>query len=212
MLTMLMPTTFNNWAIFVKRYCGAFKGLYGWVYSGATNIEVSEDGVSEPLTSVLADLMVRRTMDDPRLAETMPSLLQSTLMVEFDDRQRAAYDNHFNGWMSEWEQYRDLGRGSMPPGWVLNMLTDVRHFTGKLKVEEAVKWAKHYNETTHKPLVIFAHHVDVLRALFEGLDDEVALIDGSTPMKQRQEYIEQFQDGELCYLICSTMAMKEGVN
>ena len=218
-LTMLMPTTFNNWAIFVKRYCGAFKGLYGWVYSGATNIDVSEDNVTEPLTSVLADLMVRRTMDDPRLAETMPSLLQSTLMVEFDDRQRAAYDNHFNGWMSDWEQFRDLGSGSMPPGWVLNMLTDVRHFTGKLKVEEAVKWAQHYHVTTDKPLVIFAHHVDVLHALFEELGDRrhpkydgVALIDGSTPMKQRQEYIEQFQDGELCYLICSTMAMKEGVN
>ena len=228
-LSMLMPGTFNNWATYVKKYCGAFKGLYGWVYSGATNIEQSEDGSTQPLTSLLADLMVRRTMDDPRLAETMPSLLQSTLMVEFDERQRATYDNHFNGWMSEWEQFRDLGSGSMPPGWVLNMLTDVRHFTGKLKVETAVNWAHHYWVTSSKPLVIFAHHVDVLTGVSDGLrafdphsqdfthlennpESRVGLIDGSTPMHKRQALIEMFQKGSLPFLVCSTLAMKEGVN
>ena len=66
-------------------------------------------------------------------------------------------------------------------------------------------------DTTGKPLVIFAHHKDVLQQLADRLPNR-ALITGDTMEKNRQTYINSFQEGELDFLICSTNAMREGVN
>ena len=38
------------------------------------------------------------------------------------------------------------------------------------------------------------------------------MIDGETHESNREKFIAQFQDGKVRYLICSTMAMKEGIN
>ena len=51
----------------------------------------------------------------------------------------------------------------------------------------------------------------MIEKLYERLDD-VANITGDTPAKLREELIQDFQAGEINFLICSTMAMKEGVN
>ena len=40
----------------------------------------------------------------------------------------------------------------------------------------------------------------------------VETITGSTPDKDRQRIIADFQEGKIPFLICSTLAMKEGVN
>jgi len=94
------------------------------------------------------------------------------------------------------------------------MMTELRHIAGRLKIEAAVKWASEYHESTNKPLVIFAHHKDVLREVYDRLvtKNKVGIITGDTNQTQRETFIEMFQEGHLDFLICSTMAMKEGVN
>ena len=66
-------------------------------------------------------------------------------------------------------------------------------------------------------MVIFAHHKDVVESIGYWLDHHAAdcaaeCITGSTPDKIRQAYIADFQEGKMPFLICSTLAMKEGVN
>ena len=170
--------------------------------------------------------MLRRSMDDPRIAGEMPSLVESIIPVELTDEQMTTYKNTHNSWMQAWvDQQQNFG--STDAGFTLNMMTELRHQAGLLKVDAAVKWANTYFENTGKPLVIFAHHRDVIDSLYQRLGNykpptairsqgvSSALIDkitGETQPFIREEIIQLFQEGELRFLICSTNAMREGVN
>ena len=209
-LNMLKPSTFADFFIFGKKYCAAIHNGYGWDFGGASNIEASEDGTTVPLNHLLKDIMLRRTMDDPRLSEQMPDLLESIIEVDIG---RSAYDTAYNTLMDQLEYYRTTGSGSIPPGLLLNMLTELRHAAGLEKIHPATTWALDYQETAQKPLVIFAHHKDVVGGVSEILKHAGSRsIDGSTPDSKRQEYIDEFQAGKVPFLVCSTLAMMEGVN
>jgi SWI/SNF-related matrix-associated actin-dependent regulator 1 of chromatin subfamily A len=211
-LNMLKPSTFPDYFLFGKKYCAAIHNGYGWDFGGASNIETSDDGVTVPLNHLLKDVMLRRTMDDPRLSSQMPDLLETVLEVEVD---RTQYDEAYNTCMDQLEYHRTTGSGSIPPGLLLNILTELRHAAGDAKVDVAVKWAIDYHEQTGKPLVIFAHHINVVERIATRLHatpHEVRFIAGSTQDKQRQTIIADFQEGQVTFLICSTLAMKEGVN
>jgi len=210
-LNMLKPATFTNYYLFGKKYCGAIHNGYGWDFGGASNIETSDDGITPPLNHLLKDIMLRRTMDDPRLSDQMPDLLQTIIEVDIS---RTQYDIVYNTLMDELEHYRTTGSGSIPPGLLLNILTDLRHAAGKAKIKTAGKWMVDYWATTGKPLVVFAHHKDVVDGLLMEvtLQGQSAIITGSTPDGKRQKLITAFQEGHLPFLICSTLAMKEGVN
>ena len=212
-LNMLKPATFPNFWLFGKKYCGAIHNGYGWDFQGASNIEHSEDGVTPPLNHLLKDIMMRRTMDDPRLSEQMPDLLQTIIEVKLPKEAGKEYDTIYNTLMEELEHYRTTGSGSIPPGLLLNILTDLRHAAGKAKVKPAIDWMAKYWQQYQKPLVVFAHHKDVVQGVWDKIDGVGrGFITGSTPDKERQALISKFQTGDLPFLVCSTLAMKEGIN
>ena len=208
-LNMLKPHTFADYFIFGKKYCAALHNGYGWDFGGSSNIERSEDGVTVPLNHLLKDIMLRRSMDDPRLSEQMPDLLETVLEVEVE---RHHYDEAYNTCMEQLEYYRTTGSGSIPPGFLLNILTELRHAAGRAKIKVANQWMSDYYEQTGKPLVVFAHHKDIVEKLWNQNLEHGEMITGSTPDKQRQTIIKSFQEGKRPFLICSTLAMKEGVN
>lgn len=216
-LNLMMPATFSNSFSFAKKYCNARKTEFGWDMSGSSNIDKSWDGQTTPLNHILRDFMLRRSMDDPRIAGEMPSLVETIIPVELTEKQTTAYKNTHNSWMQAWvDQQQNFG--STDAGFTLNMMTELRHEAGLHKVEAAVKWATTYFFENNKPLVIFAHHRDVIEELAERLlmsHNEafvVRCITGETPHNERQIFIDEFQGGGSDFLICSTNAMREGVN
>ena len=217
-LNMMMPATFANYFTFAKKYCNARKvsigyGKEAWDYSGASNIDTSRDGITTPLNHILRDFMLRRSMDDPRIAGEMPDLVETIINIDLPPEALKAYKVEYNSWMEEWVK-QQANFGSTDAGFTLNMMSQLRHIAGRLKVDAAVKWANTYFQNNGKPLVIFAHHKDVLESLYLKLhvENEIKLINGETSQADRQSFIEQFQNGGLRYLICSTNAMREGVN
>jgi len=216
-LNMMLPAQFGNFWTFAQRYCNARRTDYGhWDFSGASNIEHSLDG-TPPLNTLLRDFMLRRSMDDPRISKDMPDLVQSIIEIDLPEQAQKAYKIEYNSWMEEWQKQK-VNWGTTDAGFTLNMMTELRHIAGRLKTEAAVKWATDYHDQTGRPLVIFAHHMDVLDILYEKLDtfyDEhktIRIICGETPHDERQIIVDEFQAGGSEFLICSTMAMKEGVN
>tara|TARA_R110002012_G_scaffold33393_3_gene97848 strand:- start:519 stop:2495 length:1977 start_codon:yes stop_codon:yes gene_type:complete len=209
-LNMMMPATFSNYFTFAKKYCNARKTSFGWNFSGASNIDKSRDGVTTPLNHILRDFMLRRSMDDPRIAEEMPDLVESIVAFDLPEEAQRAYKVEYNSWMEEWV-HQQAQFGSSDAGFALNMMTELRHISGRLKIDAAVKWATTYFENNGRPLVIFAHHIDVLEQLHERLDN-ASIIRGGTPDNVRQQIIQYFQAGDINFLVCSTNAMREGVN
>ena len=216
-LSMMLPATFSNFFEFARKYCDAKKNYFGWDYSGASNITDSADVSITPLNHILRDFMLRRSMDDPRIAGEMPSLVETIVSFDLDDVNKSRYKQSHNSWMGEWVTQQQQF-GSTDAGFALNMMTGLRHEAGLAKVEQAVKWATTYLDNNNRPLVIFAHHRDVIEGiewrLREATKDNciVRVITGVTPNDERQMIIDEFQAGGSEFLICSTNAMREGVN
>lgn len=96
---------------------------------------------------------------------------------------------------------------------MLNMLNELRHICGRIKVPFAVDWIKQYLEQTDKQLVVFTHHRDVLKGIVDGMGKNytVSTISGDVNSNERQLRVEAFQAGEIDVLVCNTMAAKEGI-
>tara|TARA_B100000287_G_scaffold188733_1_gene178400 strand:- start:4274 stop:6787 length:2514 start_codon:yes stop_codon:yes gene_type:complete len=183
---------------FAKRYCGAEHNGFGWDFSGATH--------TDELHEKLRDVMIRRLKKE--VMDELPDKVRSFVPVIPTPAELRRYQDSNRSWV---RQYNSGGKAE--PGFVLNMLTDLRHQCGRLKVSAALKWIEEYKHQNDKPLIVFTHHRDVMQALCEAMEEDYkyATISGSVPAKMRAEFVEQFQAGELDVLVCSTVAAKEGL-
>ena len=206
-LNLLRPAEFPSRHRYGVRYCGGQQQYIGynrhvWNYDGASN--------TEELHNRTRDFCIRRLKKEV-LAE-LPDKIRSIHSVEPTRDELAAYKETHDSWMQQYAHYKQAG--GMPAGFVLNMLTDLRHQCGKLKVGQTIKWVDEYKEQNpDTPLVVFFHHKDVGAALMESFKKKynVAGIVGGTAAHIRQQRVEQFQAGKLDIMLCSTLAAKEGI-
>ncbi len=206
-LNLLRPAEYPSFHTYGVRYCGGQqvhigRGRYAWQYDKATN--------TDELHERTRDFCIRRLKKE--VMDELPDKIRSIHTVDPTAADLRAYKECHDAWMTEYQQHQS--RGSMPAGFVLNMLTDLRHQCGLLKVNSTVAWVKEYKEQNpDTPLVVFFHHKDVGTALMNALkkDYSIAGIVGGTDAQVRQQRVEQFQSGALDILCCSTLAAKEGI-
>lgn len=191
-LRLLRSFDFRSWKWYVHRYCNAHHNGYGLDVSGASN--------TEELSSRLKDLMVRRLKKD--VLPELPDKIREMVDVEISTKDRWAYDKAVEA------AYADNGDGAH-----LAAITAARHAVGSAKVKAAVEWIREYHDQD-QPVVVFAHHQDVLAGLLDGCTSSkirAKLIDGSTSADKRGAYVEEFQRGDLDAILISTMAGGVGI-
>ncbi len=203
-LNLLRPTHFSSWFQFAQRYTNAFHNGYGWNFTGASN--------TKELNERTRDFCIRRLKSE--VLTELPPKIRSFVPVIMKPDERKEYKQSRLDWMRKYESYQTSG--GMPKGFVLNMLTDLRHTCGKMKVSSAVDWMREHRYQTGKPLVVYTHHKDVMDELCAHMDEEepkftYRRIAGDTPSNKRAENVETFQRGELDVIVCSTVAAKEGI-
>lgn len=206
-LNMVRPSEYSNFIEYAKRYCGAHYNGWGWDYSGATNVD--------ELHGRLRDVMIRRMKKE--VLEELPDKIRQFVPVHPTASEMREYRKSADMWLREYARHK--ASNSMPVGFVLNMLTDLRHKCGLLKVSATLDWVADYRDITdNKPVIIFTHHRDVGDSLYEGLSDDKRFagtrwgrIDGTVNAEKRQQLVEQFQSGALDGLVCATIAAKEGL-
>jgi hypothetical protein len=207
-LEMVRPSEYKGqyWP-YVKRYCNAYNNGYAWDVKGASNIP--------ELHEKLRDVMIRRLKEE--VLPELPDKMRQFIPAKVSTADLADYRQVHR---SLTRQYSSMqSSGSVPPGFVLQMLTSLRHAAGRLKVTPTIEWIKEYkSQKPDTPLVVFYHHKDVGASLLEAMGDEKTLnakkwrvISGETPAQSRAKYVEQFQMGMLDGLLCSTGAAKEGI-
>lgn len=175
----------------------------------------------EVLNSLIGDnpLMIRRLIED--VAPDIPPKTRSFLYITLRDKHLEEYqkaDREFENWLRK-EKEKLLGEG-MADGEVQRVLAAealaklgyLRRLLGQCKVPAATDWISRAVRVG-EPVVVFVEHQEVLKRLSKGLHKQRirhAVIDGSTPSKQRQEYIDAFQKNEYPVII-GTKAAKEGI-
>lgn len=207
-LEMIKPAEYKgNFFPYAKRYCNAHNNGWGWDFNGSSNVE--------ELHEKLRDIMIRRMKND--VLEELPDKIRQFIPIVPSTKYLADYRRLAKQWLSEYDYYK--AAGGMPAGFVLNMLTALRHAAGQMKVPAAADWiAEYHDQNPDKPIIVFHHHKDVGEELIKLLRTDKrfsgrrwSTINGSTPAEKRDARVQAFQAGELSGLICSTIAAKEGL-
>ncbi|RZD54487.1 MAG: hypothetical protein CXT67_00290 [Methanobacteriota archaeon] len=207
-LEMIKPAEYKgNFFPYAKRYCDAHNNGWGWDFTGSSNVE--------ELHEKLRDTMIRRMKKD--VLDELPDKIRQFIPIVPSTKYLADYRRMARQWLSEYDYYKTTG--GMPAGFVLNMLTALRHAAGQMKVPAAANWiAEYQDQNTDKPIIVFHHHRDVGEELVKLLRTDKRFqgkkwgtINGSVSAEKRFARVEAFQAGELDGLICSTIAAKEGL-
>lgn len=200
-LNLIRSSQFSSWLKYVRRYAGAYHDGWGWNTGGATN--------TEELHNLTRDFTIRRLKKE--VMSELPDKIRQPFFVNPSTQDYSKYKEIQRGWMDIYTSHKSGGI-PLPAGFVLNMLTELRHECGKIKVKPAIDWVIEYKEQHEKPILIFAHHKDVIKSLVDGMNDQLQVekIDGDVSPKRRQEIVDSFQGGNIDVLICS-MAAKEGL-
>lgn len=205
-LNLLRPNEFPSFFPYGQRYCDGYNTGWGWDFSGASN--------TDELHARTRDFCIRRLKQE--VLTELPDKVRTIMDIQPSKADLKRYSDLHRAWMEDYEMHQD--RGSLPAGFVLNMLTALRHECGLIKIPSTVEYIKeHYDITGGKPLVVFAHHTDVLKGCVEALRADkdrnwrVGGITGDMPADKRQANVEAFQAGNIDVLFCSTVAAKEGI-
>ncbi len=214
---------------FIERYCDPKKNHFGMDLNGASN--VAELGVK--LREVC---MIRRLRKD--VLGELPPLQVSfvpTRLTNAAEYKRA--DKEFVTWYKEKLKSRpDLVAfpNEDPSKWSEKYLQarillklekmgeaieelgfgQLRWLTGRGKIAAAHAWVDDFLVSAKdKPLVVFAHSIDVQKALAERYGDrpDFAVIFGSTPPSARARIVEAFQAGRKSLLLASLQAANSAV-
>jgi SWI/SNF-related matrix-associated actin-dependent regulator 1 of chromatin subfamily A len=206
-LEMVRPAEYEGqfWD-YAKTYCGAEHNGWGWDFNGVSNVK--------DLHNKLRDCMIRRLKKE--VMDELPDKVRQFIPVVPSPSDMVQYKKTHASWLQAYRDHKMAG--TVPAGFVLNMLTDLRHQCGLLKVASTLEWVMEYQEQSDKPLVIYYHHKDVGKALYELMqknnninEKKWRVIEGATPAERRQQYADAFQAGEYDGLLCSTTATKEGI-
>lgn len=190
-LHLLRPNEYKSWKYFTKRYCGAHHNGYGWQVGGATN--------TEELSTRIRTLMIRRRKED--VLKDLPPKQRTIVPVELDKKQLKAYDATVE------DSYLKSGNH-------LAAITAARGWVGKYKVKAASEVIEEYYNQG-EPLVVFAHHQDVLDALCEkcgALGARYGRVDGKVSPQRRGQITESFQAGELDVILLGIKSGGVGID
>lgn len=204
-LNMLDPKSYSNFYHYAARYCG-------WQYMGGVWVRPDRDVVTNAseLAERLSDVMLRRTKKD--VALELPDLSRSFVPVTIPNM--AEYRQAKKS-LRDWLRSRE--KEVKDPGHILTRLNVLRQIMGQGKVKAAIELAEDVLESNHQ-VVLFAHHKEVVQGLIDGLKQYgLGVIDGSTPVKERQRLIDTFANQSLTSnhqmrVMIITVAGAEGID
>jgi SWI/SNF-related matrix-associated actin-dependent regulator 1 of chromatin subfamily A len=169
---------------YAKKYCAAFRGPWGWDFTGASNLDELASRVKGTFMlrytkkEVLKELPAK-TEEMVVLNDTLPPKLTK---LSSEILKGLSKDDVMSGKISTALQTGELH------------LATYRKELGALKVKPALEFLKFLLEESTESVLIFAHHKEVIKKLTEGLEEyEPLVITGETRMELRHAYVKEFQ-------------------
>ncbi len=187
----------KNKMAFAQRYCDAHNNGYGWDFTGASNL-------GELQIKLRASVMVRRLKDD--VLKELPAKRRQVIPFQPQDAATRALIERENAIGRGVEAARKALEASTNPAdyeRAVAMLEEAQKvaFTEMAAVRRDVAIAKlpqvieHVGDTLENvdKLIVFAHHLDVLKALKDAFGNAAVVLTGETPLPARQAAVDAFQ-------------------
>lgn len=188
------PTT-RSFLSFAKRFCDAYRNDYGWVTTGASNIE--------ELNLLMKEVMLRRTKDE---VLDLPPKIRSWVPVDVSASPAAL--NAVESFLV-WYQATDPAKPNDTQ--FLARLTKVRVALHKAKHKAVAERIRDVVATGQK-VVVFTSFSDGVARHMKDLGDEAVSITGDMNGKQRMDAVDRFQtDPQVKVAVCNIIAGGVGI-
>ena len=199
-LGYLAPKEFGNFFSFAKRYANAKKGRWGWDFSGSSNL-------GELRKRLRSTLMIRREKSE--VLTDLPAKRRQVIVLPADQYKevlRAERSAHrVDEALAEALTMIESG-GTVD----FSEMSKVRHETALEKVPAVVDHLIAIDE----PVVVFAHHHDVMAEIAQSLEDQgrrVVMLHGKHSTEERQKAVDDFQNGRADVFIGGMKAAGVGI-
>ena len=179
---------------FMHRYADAKQTIWGWDFSGASNLD-------ELQVLLRRSIMIRRLKKD--VLKELPPKRRIMIPLEIDNPEE--YNQALKDFR-EW-YYQNEGR-ILEEGELLVRIEKLKQLAVKGKLETVKQYIKDILENEEK-IVIFAHHRDVQKELVEHFN--ALWITGGMSAEQKQKVIDNFNNGARVVVV-SMRAGSEGIN
>ena len=166
---------------YLMRYCNPVKTYFGWQFNGLTNGEELHEKVSR--------LMIRRLKKD--VLTQLPPKNRIIVPMAVSDKERKYYTDVDSEFLDA------IAHGETN---ALQRLSQLKQASFEAKKTAVVQWIKDYLEFQQKKLVVFLYHTAVFDYMMGEFKGHCVGINGSTPVKQRQEMVDRFQNEDDVHL------------
>ena len=193
-----------SYTVFVQRYCHVRSTSYGFHVVGAKN--------TTELVQRIAPFTHRKRAKD--VLHDLPPLRVTTYelppsLIEISPELESAMDD------LELEHIDDLDdEDLLRAAQNVSQFSTARRLVGMAKVPGVVVMVDDLLQSGARKLIVFAHHRDVIEQLAQGLTDaghRPLTIWGGTSQKDRDQFIDAFQDGPERVLLLSIEAASEAI-
>jgi SWI/SNF-related matrix-associated actin-dependent regulator 1 of chromatin subfamily A len=195
---------FGGFWAFVKQYCKATQGRYGWDLSGASNL-------GELNRRLRATCMVRREKAD--VVKELPALQRTVVPCEIRDK--AAFADA----MCDAIEWLREAKGSLSErafhAEALVRINALRQMAAEFKLASAVDWIEAWLDGAEgQKLVVFAHHKAIQGKLLAALAPYGAVaLSGESTDRERADAVDRFWKDPACrVIVCSLKAAGVGLN
>lgn len=188
------PST-RSFLSFAKRYCGAYRNDYGWVTTGASNLD--------ELNLLMKEVMLRRKKDE---VLDLPPKIRSWVPVDISTA--AAALNAIEGFL-DWYQSTDPEQPNDTQ--FLARLTKVRVAMHKAKHKAVAERIRDVVAAGEK-VVVFTCFNDGVERHAKALGDAAVMITGAQNADQRMAAVDRFQgDPDVKVAVCNLIAGGVGI-
>lgn len=180
----------GGWFDFAARYAKMWSAPWGMDVSGASNIP--------ELKALMRPFVLRRKKEDIFMDYQQPQVSLVTFDLPVDKR----------------EQSFDADALVANPNALMAFegLAEIMREAGMRKIKAASEFISDLLQSG-EPVVVFAHHKDVVHGLVKELKDhKPVVVVGDTPAAKRTENIAAFQAGTTKVIVGNIAAMSEGVD
>jgi SWI/SNF-related matrix-associated actin-dependent regulator 1 of chromatin subfamily A len=180
---------------FARRYCEAYRNDFGWVTTGASNLD--------ELNLLMKEVMIRRKKDE---VLELPPKIRSWVPVDLSDAPAAlSAVESFLGW------YESTDPAAPNDTQFLARLTKVRLALHKAKHKAVAERIRDVTATGDKVVVFTTFHDGVARHA-RTLGEAAVTITGSQTAGQRMEAVDRFQtDPKVQVAVCNIIAGGVGI-
>lgn len=182
---------FMSYKQYALKYCGAYYDHFGFNDNGASNLETLQKRLNN-----IYFLSIRKTNVLKELPDKQRKfiIVSSEKTKEYKENIKALND-------------LDVDNINQIP---IELYSGLRKAAGLSKVKATIEHVK--NLIDYEPLIIFAHHLEVIERLSEGLRAySPEVINGKTSKTRRDEIVTMFQNGQTKLIIGNISAMGVGL-